>query len=108
MKDLPSYVSFDPTYKPGASRLKREPPTPTRNSAMQPKKDVPATTPGWSYLKEPVRMATHGALPKAGLVDTLKEGQRLTCRGLRRDQIQNRRRSAATASLSGRPQQGNG
>jgi Trypsin len=32
-------------------------------------------------LKEPVRMATHGALPKAGLVDTLKEGQRLTAVG---------------------------
>ena len=26
-------------------------------------------------------MATHGALPKAGLVDTLKEGQRLTAVG---------------------------
>src|SRR5215212_6546910 len=29
-------------------------------------------------------------------------------RGIRRDQIQNRRRTAATASLSGQPQQGNG
>jgi hypothetical protein len=29
-------------------------------------------------LNEPVRMATYGALPEAGLVDTLKEGQRLT------------------------------
>ena len=26
-------------------------------------------------------MATHGALPKAGLVDTLEEGQRLTAVG---------------------------
>ncbi len=32
-------------------------------------------------LKEPVRKATYGALPEAGLVDTLKEGQRLTTVG---------------------------
>ena len=32
-------------------------------------------------LKEPVRKATYGALPDAGLVDTLKEGQRLTTVG---------------------------
>jgi hypothetical protein len=32
-------------------------------------------------LEEPVRMATYGALPDAGLVDTLKEGQRLTAVG---------------------------
>jgi hypothetical protein len=32
-------------------------------------------------LKEPVKMATYGALPEAGLVDTLKEGQRLTAVG---------------------------
>jgi hypothetical protein len=32
-------------------------------------------------LEEPVKMATYGALPDAGLVDTLKEGQRLTTVG---------------------------
>jgi hypothetical protein len=36
---------------------------------------------GVVVLDEPVRMATYGALPKAGLVDTLKEGQRLTAVG---------------------------
>jgi hypothetical protein len=36
---------------------------------------------GVVVLEEPVRMATYGALPKAGLVDTLKEGQRLTTVG---------------------------
>jgi hypothetical protein len=30
------------------------------------------------FLKEPVRMATYDALPRAGLVDTLEVGQRLT------------------------------
>jgi hypothetical protein len=33
---------------------------------------------GVAVLKKPVRMAEYGALPRAGLVDTLKEGQRLT------------------------------
>jgi Trypsin len=32
-------------------------------------------------LKEPIRMATYGALPDAGLVDTLKKGKRLTTVG---------------------------
>jgi len=36
---------------------------------------------GVVVLKEPVRRATYGALPEAGLVDTLKEGQRLTAVG---------------------------
>lgn len=73
-EDLPTYVSFDPTYKPGASRLI---------------KVTPYTHPkyGWRYdvgvvvLEAPVKMATYGALPDAGLVDTLKEGQRLTTVG---------------------------
>jgi secreted trypsin-like serine protease len=73
-EDLPTYVSFDPTYKPGASEVI---------------KATPYTHPkyGWRYdvgvvdLEEPVRMATYGALPEAGLVDTLKEGQRLTVVG---------------------------
>ena len=32
---LPTYVSFDPTYKPGASQVISATPTPTRNSASQ-------------------------------------------------------------------------
>ena len=36
---------------------------------------------GVVVLEEPVKMATYGALPDAGLVDTLKEGQRLTTVG---------------------------
>jgi hypothetical protein len=36
---------------------------------------------GVVVLEEPVRMATYGALPEPGLVDTLKEGQRLTTVG---------------------------
>jgi hypothetical protein len=36
---------------------------------------------GVVVLNEPVRMAPYGALPDAGLVDTLKEGQRLTTVG---------------------------
>jgi hypothetical protein len=36
---------------------------------------------GVAVLDESVRMATYGALPKAGLVNTLKEGQRLTAVG---------------------------
>jgi hypothetical protein len=34
-----------------------------------------------AVLDEPVKMATYGALPDAGLVDALKEGQRLTTVG---------------------------
>jgi hypothetical protein len=36
---------------------------------------------GVVVLEEPVRMATYGALPEAGLADILKEGQRLTAVG---------------------------
>jgi hypothetical protein len=36
---------------------------------------------GVVVLATPVSMATYGALPEAGLVDTLKEGQRLTAVG---------------------------
>ena len=91
-EDLPSYVSFDPTYKPGASELVKGTPylhpnycsgeegcarTPiVRQVVGYPRYDV-----GLVVLKEPVRMAEYGALPDAGLVDTLKEGQRLTTVG---------------------------
>jgi Trypsin len=36
---------------------------------------------GVIVLEKPVKMASYGALPEAGLVDTLKEGQRLTTVG---------------------------
>jgi secreted trypsin-like serine protease len=70
-EELPTYVSFDPTYKSGASKVISATPH------THPQYDV-----GVAVLEEPVRMATYGALPaKAGLVDTLKEGQRLTVVG---------------------------
>jgi secreted trypsin-like serine protease len=70
-EELPTYVSFDPTYKEGASKLISATPH------THPQYDV-----GVVVLEEPVRMAAYGALPaKAGLVDTLKEGQHLTVVG---------------------------
>jgi hypothetical protein len=99
-EDLPTYVSFDPTYKPGASEaIKATPythpefclPTPEDKGKcrLPPKRpEKVGTLPrdvrydvGVAVLEEPVRMATYGALPDAGLVDTLKEGQRLTTVG---------------------------
>jgi hypothetical protein len=99
-KNLPTYVSFDPTYEPGASRLiKGTPylhpkyclPTPEDKGKCRLPPERPekvGTLPcdfrddvGVAVLEEPVRMATYGALPKAGLVDTLKEGKRLTTVG---------------------------
>ena len=96
-EELPSYVSFDPTYKPGASEvIKAIPYTHPRFCLPEDKGDcAPPGRPevvgtlirdirydvGVVVLKQPVRMATYGALPEAGLVDTLKEGQRLTTVG---------------------------
>jgi hypothetical protein len=74
-KNLPAYVSLDPTYKPGASQLIKGTPY------IHPKADPFRYDVGVVVLEEPVRMATYGALPEAGLVDTLKEGQRLTVVG---------------------------
>jgi hypothetical protein len=96
-KDRPVYVSFDPTYKPGASALvKGTPylhpkfciPTPEDKAdyCAPKRRSGPLLVPlardirydvGVVVLNKPVRMATYGALPKVGLVDTLKEGQRL-------------------------------
>jgi Trypsin len=91
-EDLPSYVSFDPTYKPGASELTKGTPylhpnycsgeegcarTPiVRQVVGYPRYDV-----GVVVLNEPVRMAEYGALADAGLVATLKDGQPLTTVG---------------------------
>jgi secreted trypsin-like serine protease len=81
-KNLPAYVSLDPTYKAGASRLIKGTPY------LHPKAWLGEVSPrdvrydvGVVVLEEPVRMATYGTLPHAGLVETLKEGQRLTTVG---------------------------
>jgi V8-like Glu-specific endopeptidase len=78
-KDRPAYVSFDPTYKPGASKLIKG--TPYLHPNCNAAKECPRYDVGVVVLNKPVRMATYGALPEAGLVDTLKEGQRLTTVG---------------------------
>jgi hypothetical protein len=92
-KDRPAYVSFDPTYKPGASELTKGTPYLHPKACLAPKEGCvpdpiggavagyPRYDAGVVVLKEPVRMATYGGLPEAGLVDTLKEGQRLTIVG---------------------------
>ena len=77
-KDRPAYVSFDPTYKPGASRLIKGTPYLHPKFCMAAKEGCLRYDVGVVVLNEPVRMATYGALPEAGLVNTLKEGQRLT------------------------------
>ena len=96
-EDLPSHVSLDPTYKEGASKLIRATPHTHpqfcfpggRKACIPPERpEIVGGLPrdvrydvGVAVLNEPVRMATYGALPTAGLVDTLKEGQRLTVVG---------------------------
>jgi hypothetical protein len=99
-KDLPAYVSFDPTYKPDASKVIRGTPhthpkycVPTpgvKKSCIPPgRPEIVGELPrdirydvGVVVLDKPVSRATYGALPaEAGLVDTLKKGQRLTVVG---------------------------
>jgi Trypsin len=96
-KGLPTYVSLDPTYEPGSSEVIRATPyTHPLFCFPEGKADcIPPERPeivgglprdvrydvGVAVLDEPVSMATYGALPNAGLVDTLKEGQRLTVVG---------------------------
>ena len=80
-EDLPTYVSFDPTYKPGASKVIKATPYTHPRFCSAAKEGCPRYDAGVVVLKKPVRMATYGALPEAGLVDTLKEGQRLTAVG---------------------------
>src|SRR5215211_5045591 len=80
-KDLPTYVSFDPTYKPGTSRVISATSYTHPKFCNAAKEGCPRYDAGVVVLKKPVRMATYGALPKAGLVDTLKQGQRLTAVG---------------------------
>jgi Trypsin len=84
-KDRPAYVSFDPTYKPGASEIIKGTPYLHPKACLMAKDclayPIGRYDVGVVVLKEPVRMATYGALPAAGLADTLKEGQRLTAVG---------------------------
>ncbi|HWS81370.1 MAG TPA: trypsin-like serine protease [Rubrobacter sp.] len=98
-EDLPTYVSFDPTYKPKASKtIKATPhthPTFCFPNSENKGECTPSGRPeivgslardirydvGVAVLDEPVRMASYGALPVAGLVDTLEVGQRLTAVG---------------------------
>ena len=98
-EDLPTYVSFDPTYKPGASRVTKATPYTHPKFCFPSPEDKGECTPpgrpeivgslardirydvGVAVLDEPVKMASYGALPDAGLVDTLEEGQRLTAVG---------------------------
>jgi hypothetical protein len=92
-KNRPAYISFDPTYKPGASKLIKGTPYLHPKACLTAKEGCVANPIGGSVvgyprydvgvvvLKEPVRVSTYGALPAAGLDDTLKEGQRLTAVG---------------------------
>jgi Trypsin len=84
-EDLPTFVSFDPTYVPGESELISGTPY------LHPRYCLPFCRPGLPgfaaydvgvvVLDEPVRRATYGELPPAGLVDTLPTGQPLTVVG---------------------------
>jgi Trypsin len=94
---LPTYVSLDPTYKPGASEVISATPYTHPQFCIPTPEDVTDCTPelpeilvrvsdirydvGVVVLEEPVSRATYGVLPEAGVVDTLKEGQRLTVVG---------------------------
>jgi hypothetical protein len=90
-RDRPAYVSFDPTHKVGASKLIRGTPYTHPDFCIEnkcapgppgPISGVGRYDVGVAVLEdEPVKMATYGALPEAGLVDTLKEGHRLTVVG---------------------------
>jgi hypothetical protein len=92
-KNRPAYISFDPTYKPGASKLIKGTPYLHPKDCLTAKEGCVANPIGGSVvgyprydvgvvvLKEPVRVSTYGALPAAGLDVTLKEGQRLTAVG---------------------------
>jgi secreted trypsin-like serine protease len=80
-KKLPTFVSFDPTYKPGVSEVMKATPYTHPKFCNADKEGCPRYDAGVVVLKKSVRNATYGALPDAGLVDTLKEGKRLTTVG---------------------------
>jgi hypothetical protein len=94
-KGSPTYVTFDPTFEPGSSKIIKGTPfthprfcDPTTEDSCAPPPGLPGYPPdklrydvGVVLLEKPVRMATYGALPDAGLVDTLDKGQRFTTVG---------------------------
>jgi hypothetical protein len=100
-EDAPTYVSLDPTNKVGASKVIKATPYTHPGFCIPTSEDkgkcrLPPNRPGIiagtlprdirydigvAVFEEPVRMATYGALPKADLVDTLKEGHHLTTVG---------------------------
>jgi Trypsin len=96
-KDQPTYVTFDPTFEPGSSKIIKGTPythpkacfpiAPFNDRCAPPPglprfpSDFPRYDVGVVVLNKPVRMATYGALPDAGLVDTLEKGQRFTAVG---------------------------
>jgi hypothetical protein len=94
-EDLPTYVTFDQAFVPGSSKIAKGTPfthpkfcDSTVEDSCPPPPGLPGFPPdilrydvGVVVLEEPVRMATYGALPDAGLVDTLRKGQRLTTVG---------------------------
>jgi hypothetical protein len=80
-RDLPTYVSFDPTFEPGTSKIIKGTPYIHPKACTAFKEGCPRYDVGVAVLEQPVRMATYGALPDAGLVDTLEKGQRFTAVG---------------------------
>jgi hypothetical protein len=97
-KDLLTYVTFDPTFEQGPSKVIKGTPythpkacfplPPINDPSCTPPPGLPGLPPdkplydvGVVVLDEPVRRATYGALPDAGLVDTLDKGQRFTTVG---------------------------
>jgi len=96
-KDPATYVTFDPTFEPGSSKvIKGTPytypkaciPLPPINDSCAPPpglpgfpSELPRYDVGVVVLDKPVRMDTYGALPDAGLVDTLQKGQPFTVVG---------------------------
>jgi hypothetical protein len=57
-KDRSAYVSFDPTYKPGASELTKGTPYIHPKACIEFKEGCPRYDAGVVVLQEPVRMAT--------------------------------------------------
>jgi hypothetical protein len=97
-EDLPTYVTFDPAFEPGSSELIKGTPythpkscipiPPINDPSCAPPPGLPGFPPdiprydvGVVVLNEPVGMSTYGALPDAGLVDTLEKGQSFTTVG---------------------------
>ena len=115
-EDLPTYVSFDPTYKPGASKVIKATPythpkfcIPTSEDKgkcrLPPERpEIVGTLPrdirydvGVAVLEEPVRMATVRGSAGCWSGRHPKGGPTPHHRGLWRDRIRYRRRTATAA-----------